>query len=64
MRKQYCTPALNCAAVTPCGIGAPGANLIRTLRAMAVQSALEQGFISRPVAVEELFARNTQSLTA
>jgi 4,5-dihydroxyphthalate decarboxylase len=30
----------------------------------AVRSALEQGIISRPVAVEELFARSTQSLTA
>jgi 4,5-dihydroxyphthalate decarboxylase len=30
----------------------------------ALRSALEQGIISRPVAVEELFARNTQSLTA
>jgi 4,5-dihydroxyphthalate decarboxylase len=30
----------------------------------AIQSALEQGIITRPVAVEELFARNTHSLTA
>jgi 4,5-dihydroxyphthalate decarboxylase len=43
----------------PYGIG-PNRQMLEE----AIQSALEQGIITRPVAIEELFPRNTHGLTA
>ena len=43
----------------PYGIG-PNRRMLEE----AIQSALEQGIITRPVAIEELFPRNTHGLTA
>jgi len=51
MEIEYCTSKRHRAALRHAEPALPGAILIRTLGAM-------------PVAVEELFARNTQSLTA